>query len=116
MAKEGCFPNVTYQLRKVYILESSPIDGNHPISKRRHFVDAQNIYFTKNHYLCLPELVNTGNRGWLVKPHPDHSFLAITKARVFQSMTVLEWWMFQAIALYYRNSLKHRRCPSLKST
>ncbi|MCK0506659.1 DUF1329 domain-containing protein [Aromatoleum anaerobium] len=37
----GCFPNITWQLRKVYILESSPLDPNHPVSKRVHYMDAQ---------------------------------------------------------------------------
>lgn len=39
--KAGCFPAVTWQLRKVYVLESKPRDPNHPISKRLHFMDAQ---------------------------------------------------------------------------
>lgn len=37
----GCFPNITWQLRKVYILESSPLDPNHPVSRRVHYMDAQ---------------------------------------------------------------------------
>lgn len=37
----GCFPQITWQLRKAYILESDPVDDNHPISKRVHYVDAQ---------------------------------------------------------------------------
>ncbi|AKU14414.1 OrfB [Azoarcus sp. CIB] len=39
--KGGCFPSVTWQLRKVHILESSPIDTNHPVSRRVHYMDAQ---------------------------------------------------------------------------
>ncbi|MDD2736843.1 MAG: DUF1329 domain-containing protein [Desulfuromonadaceae bacterium] len=39
--KGGCFPAVTWQLRKVYILESKPLDKNHPVSKRIHYMDAQ---------------------------------------------------------------------------
>ncbi|MBC7858825.1 MAG: DUF1329 domain-containing protein [Burkholderiaceae bacterium] len=39
--KGGCFPNVTWQLRKAYIVESKPADANHPISKRVHYMDAQ---------------------------------------------------------------------------
>lgn len=37
----GCFPQVSWQLRKAYILESDPVDPNHPISKRVHYIDAQ---------------------------------------------------------------------------
>lgn len=39
--KGGCYPKVTWQLRKVFVLESKPVDPNHPISKRVHYVDAQ---------------------------------------------------------------------------
>lgn len=37
----GCFPLVTWQLRKTYVLEAEPVNKNHPISKRVFYVDAQ---------------------------------------------------------------------------
>lgn len=37
----GCFPQNSWQLRKAYVLESTPVDANHPISKRVHYIDAQ---------------------------------------------------------------------------
>jgi len=37
----GCFPKGNYELRKAYILEATPKDPNHPISKRVIHVDAQ---------------------------------------------------------------------------
>ncbi|WP_228216841.1 DUF1329 domain-containing protein [Aromatoleum toluclasticum] len=37
----GCFPDITWQLRKVHIVESSPVDPNHPVSRRVHYMDAQ---------------------------------------------------------------------------
>lgn len=37
----GCFAKITWQLRKAYVLESDPVNDNHPISKRVHYVDAQ---------------------------------------------------------------------------
>ena len=37
----GCFPVIDWQLRKAYILESDPVDPNHPIGKRVHYIDAQ---------------------------------------------------------------------------
>jgi hypothetical protein len=37
----GCFADTTWQLRKVYIVEGTPVDPNHPLSKRVHFLDAQ---------------------------------------------------------------------------
>lgn len=66
----GCFPNVTWQLRKVYVLESDPIDDNHPISKRVHYVDAQTF--------TLPRTAIYDRKGELWKSwtigqaHPDH--------------------------------------------
>ncbi len=66
----GCFPNVTWQLRKVYVLESDPVDDNHPISKRVHFVDAQTF--------TLPRTLIYDRKGdlwksWIIgQAHPDH--------------------------------------------
>ncbi|WP_210414076.1 DUF1329 domain-containing protein [Luteithermobacter gelatinilyticus] len=66
----GCFPNITWQLRKVYILESQPVDPNHPISKRVHYVDAETF--------TLPRTVIYDRKGDLWKTfvigqaHPDY--------------------------------------------
>ncbi|TDG14051.1 DUF1329 domain-containing protein [Seongchinamella unica] len=68
--KGGCFPKITWQLRKVYVLESDPIDENHPISKRVHYVDAQTF--------TLPRTLIYDRKGdlwksWLIgQAHPDH--------------------------------------------
>ncbi len=68
--KGGCYPNITWQLRKVYVLESDPKDDNHPISKRTHFVDAQTF--------TLPRTLIYDRKGdlwksWLIgQAHPDH--------------------------------------------
>ncbi len=68
--KGGCFPNITWQLRKVYVLESDPVDENHPISKRVHYVDAQTF--------TLPRTLIYDRKGdlwksWLIgQAHPDH--------------------------------------------
>jgi hypothetical protein len=37
----GCFPNVTWQVRKVHILEGVPRRSDHPLSKRFFYIDAQ---------------------------------------------------------------------------
>ena len=39
--KGNCFPKVTYQLRKTYILNGYPKDSEHPLSKREINMDAQ---------------------------------------------------------------------------
>tara|TARA_R110002110_G_scaffold105212_1_gene264713 strand:- start:1622 stop:2932 length:1311 start_codon:yes stop_codon:yes gene_type:complete len=68
--KGGCFPQITWQLRKVYVLESDPKDDNHPISKRVHYVDAQTF--------TLPRTLIYDRKGdlwksWTIgQSHPDH--------------------------------------------
>jgi Protein of unknown function (DUF1329) len=37
----SCFPKVTWQLRKAYILEGKPRRDDHPLSKRFFYIDAQ---------------------------------------------------------------------------
>ena len=39
--KGTCFPESTYELRKVYVVEGTPADPNHPLSKRIMNLDAQ---------------------------------------------------------------------------
>lgn len=39
----SCFPNVSWQLRKAYVLEGSPNRSDHPLSKRFFYVDAQTM-------------------------------------------------------------------------
>ncbi len=41
--KADCFPNVTWQLRKAYVVEAEPYDERHPLSKRLFYVDAQTM-------------------------------------------------------------------------
>lgn len=68
--KGNCFPNVTYQLRKVYEVESESVDQNHPISKRKHFIDAQTF--------TIPRNITYDRKGdmwksWSIgQAHPDH--------------------------------------------
>jgi len=39
----GCFPNVTWQLRKVHLLDGKPKRDDHPLSRRFFYVDAQTM-------------------------------------------------------------------------
>lgn len=74
--KGSCFPKITWQLRKVYVLEADPIDDNHPISKRVHYVDAQTF--------TLPRTLIYDRKGdlwksWIIgQAHPD-SHLPVNK-------------------------------------
>jgi hypothetical protein len=39
----GCFPQVSWQLRKAHVLEGTPARSDHPLSKRFFYVDAQTM-------------------------------------------------------------------------
>jgi hypothetical protein len=67
----GCFPDATYQLRKVYVLEATPVNPNHPISKRTFYMDAQlqNLNGAVDIYDRKGELWKAFSVG---KSHPDH--------------------------------------------
>ena len=38
--KGACYPDVTWQLRRVHVVEAYPLDPSHPLSKRRYLIDA----------------------------------------------------------------------------
>ena len=67
----GCFPDATWQLRKVYVLEAAPVNPNHPISKRTFYMDAQlqNLNGAIDIYDRKGELWKAFSVG---KSHPDH--------------------------------------------
>lgn len=68
--KGNCFINVTWQPRKVYVLEGTPTDKSHPVGKRIFYVDAQTF--------TLPQTTIYDRKGELWKiwtigfSHPDH--------------------------------------------
>ena len=66
----GCFPNITWQLRKAYVLEAQPVDDNHPISKRVHYVDAQT--FTKPRTLIYDRKGDLWKTFQIGQAHPDN--------------------------------------------
>ena len=68
--KGGCFPEITYQLRKVYVVESEPVDQNHPISKRQHYMDAQTFIIPRN---ITYDRKGEMWKSWTIgQAHPDH--------------------------------------------
>ena len=68
--KGNCYPNVTWQLRKVYEVEGVPNDTNHPLSKRIMYLDAQTFN------IPLTSIYDRSGRLWKVFivciSHPDH--------------------------------------------
>ncbi len=68
--KGRCFPNVTWQVRKAYILEARPTDPRHPISRRVFYVDAQTAT------MSYTRIYDRAGKLWKVAiggfSHPDH--------------------------------------------
>ncbi len=68
--KGHCFPKVSWQIRKTYILEAEPLDGNHPISKRVHYVDAQTFTLPRT---IIYDRAGKYWKSWLIgQAHPDY--------------------------------------------
>ncbi len=68
--KGGCFPNVTWQLRKVYEVEAVPVDKNHPIGKRVFFMDAQTFTIPRTN--IYDRAGNLWKSFLIGQTHPDH--------------------------------------------
>lgn len=66
----GCFQDITWQLRKVYVLEAEPINPGHPISKRVFHIDAQ--VFNINRTLIYDRKGELWKTWTIGKSHPDH--------------------------------------------
>lgn len=68
--KGGCFPDVSYQLRKVYLLRGKPKDPNHPLSVRDMYVDSQtytipaSVYYDRKGDLWKQQMI--------CQAHSDH--------------------------------------------
>ncbi|MDH3915988.1 MAG: DUF1329 domain-containing protein [Chromatiales bacterium] len=66
----GCFPQVRWQLRPVHMLEGSPHDSGHPLSKRFFYIDSQTYAAPLGLiYDRAGELWKLGVSGF---SHPDH--------------------------------------------
>ena len=66
----GCFPDITWQLRKVYEVEAAPVEGSHPLSKRVHYMDAQT--FTIPRTVAYDRQGNMWKTFTIGQAHPDH--------------------------------------------
>ncbi|MEN9887861.1 MAG: hypothetical protein RL758_2439 [Pseudomonadota bacterium] len=65
-----CFPNIQWQLRKVHVVEATPVRPDHPVSKRIFHFDAQ------TYEIGLTAIYDRKGTLWKVgilgKSHPDH--------------------------------------------
>jgi hypothetical protein len=65
----SCFPNVTWQLRKVYVLEADPVNDSHPVGKRVFHIDAQVYNINRT---LIYDRKNDLWKSWTIgKSHPD---------------------------------------------
>lgn len=66
----GCFPDIPWQLRKVYVVEAEPLAPNHPVSKRVFFFDAQ------TYSIARTQIHDRKGELWKIailgKSHADH--------------------------------------------
>ena len=65
----GCFPDITWQLRKTFIVEAEPLDPKHPISKRIFYLDAQSMHIVRT--LVYDRKGELWKIGTLGKTHAD---------------------------------------------
>lgn len=64
-----CFPDITWQLRRAYVLEVEPLSASHPVSKRIFYMDAQTMQI--NLGLIYDRRGELWKIGFLGKSHPD---------------------------------------------
>lgn len=72
----GCFQNITWQLRKVYVVEAVPVNASHPVGKRVFHIDAQ--VYNINRTLIYDRKGELWKSFTIGKAHPD-SHLPINK-------------------------------------
>ena len=88
--KGGCFPKITWQLRKVYQLEAVPIDSSHPVGKRVIYMDAQTA--------TLPRIVIYDRAGkmwktWFINETHSDNHLPANKGKdisVYDGFSMLD--------------------------
>ncbi|MDR2837679.1 MAG: DUF1329 domain-containing protein [Azonexus sp.] len=66
----NCMPNVTYQLRKAYVLEATPVNPNHPMSKKVMYLDSQTMY--PGRVVIYDRKGALWKNFTIGKSHPDH--------------------------------------------
>ena len=71
VGRAGCFPDVPYQLRKVYVVDGTPRDSSHPLSRRLNFLDGESAAF------LYSEVYDKKGEPWklftIPYTHPDTS-------------------------------------------
>ncbi len=66
----GCFPDIHWQLRKVFVVDAEPVAPTHPVSKRIFYFDAQTYAIART--LIYDRKGDLWKVATLGKSHPDH--------------------------------------------
>ncbi|MEM7541227.1 MAG: DUF1329 domain-containing protein [Pseudomonadota bacterium] len=118
----GCFPDVTWQVRRAYIVEGKPKDSSHPLSKRFFYIDAQTMF------PVLGKVYDKGENLWKILmgglAHPDYHLPenAGTGVPLLDSASVVDLQnkhctALQMVTLANLDNLKRRRFqPSILNT
>jgi hypothetical protein len=114
--KGSCFPQITWQLRKVFVLENKPKDSNHPISKRVHYIDAQT--FTIPRTLIYDRKGDLWKSWQIGQAHPDHH-LPVNKGTgvaVDDSFTMIDVQAMHCTTGQFKGQVDPSLNPSSKFT
>ncbi len=81
----NCFPQVTWQLRKSYVIEGNPKDPNHPLSKRMIYMDTESATLP-HRASCTTRRARPGSTSPSARPTPTTTWRR-TRGSVLPSTT-----------------------------
>jgi uncharacterized protein DUF1329 len=114
--KGGCFPNITWQVRKQYLVEAVPVDPSHPIGRRDIFLDAQTFAFSR---------INIYDRGgelwkmWFIGQGPDYAHLPENKGRgvpVYDGFGMMDIQAMHCTTGHFRTEIHPERVNTKRFT
>ncbi len=107
--KGDCFPNVTWHVRKAYILEAEPYWKQHPLSKRRYYVDAQTMQPAYGH--IFDRSGNLWKTGMGAYSHPDRHHPANhgSGAPVIDAASMIDIQAMHCTTLQFKATVSKKR-------
>jgi len=114
--KGGCFPNITWQVRKQYLVQATPVDPSHPVGRRDIFLDAQTNAFSR---------INIYDRGdklwkmWFIGQGPDYAHLPENKGRgvpVYDGFGMMDIQAMHCTTGHFRTEIHPERVTTKRFT
>ena len=114
--KGGCFPNITWQVRKQYLVEAVPVDPSHPVGRRDIFLDAQTFAFSR---------INIYDRGgelwkmWFIGQGPDYAHIPENKDRgvpVYDGFGMMDIQAMHCTTGHFRTEIHPERVDTKRFT